>query len=558
MHPGVRLFFLFPSLAAAWSGDFSITPPAPTGMRPVVSLSDFGLVSDAEDPAPLAAHRNGRAWDAALAQCRASQAAMLKAPGPGLYRMPPGACIVFDGLEDFVFDGQGAEFVFSETDTRGAAFQIRGCHRIVLKNLAVDWDWRGQPLAWLARVAAIQSRPPVASGSWGDWELPATGKVDPARDRLKWLSANPVGDDGVPGAGREVFSVSPLRTEVLDSRRVRVFTRQAAAFSAGQLYCIRGFLYDRPAFLLDNNTHTSLQDVTIHSFPGAGFVLHGDQSHTGFLRCRIAIRPGSGRPISCTADGIHVAQSRGYLRIEDCVIGNLGDDCVNIHDNTAAGATRLDAYRLRVPVLSEWVFPVQAGDPVELRQPDFSPLGFASRVRAASYDPARKTQELALLDPLPRALPEGAIVFNRRYDSSRYILRGNTFFENRARGVLAQAGHGRIEQNLFLRNQHEALRVEATITPQWCEGHGVTDLSISQNTFDRCNPMGVSNGATIHVGTETPGGPSSYPIINDIRIVQNTFIQPRGPLVSQISASDLALTENRVIDADGIVRLDSR
>jgi hypothetical protein len=63
------------------------------------------------------------------------------------------------------------------------------------------------------------------------------------------------------------------------------------------------------------------------------------------------------RPITTTADGFHVAQSQGFIRLEDCDFGYLGDDCINIHDNIHSGVRRVNAHTLvatAIIALSIW------------------------------------------------------------------------------------------------------------------------------------------------------------------------------------------------------------
>ena len=97
---------------------------------------------------------------------------------------------------------------------------------------------------------------------------------------------------------------------------------------------------------MGSNSHLSLRDINIISFPGIGFITGGDQHHFELVRCKIAPPPGERRPITTSADGFHVAQSQGYIRLDTCEIAFTGDDCVNIHDNIHMGVRRIDDFTL--------------------------------------------------------------------------------------------------------------------------------------------------------------------------------------------------------------------
>jgi hypothetical protein len=127
------------------------------------------------------------------------------------------------------------------------------------------------------------------------------------------------------------------KIEKIDAQTVRVWSSYHVAAKPGQFYLLRHYTFEEHAIVMASNQHLSLQYVTIFSFPGIGFILGGDQHHFELLQCRIGFPENERRPITVTADGFHVDQSQGFIKLMECDFGYMGDDCINIHDNIHSG-----------------------------------------------------------------------------------------------------------------------------------------------------------------------------------------------------------------------------
>jgi hypothetical protein len=290
---------------------------------------------------------------------------------------------------------------------------------------------------------------------------------------------------------------------------------------------------------MGGNTHLSLRNVNIYTFPGIGFITGGDQHHFELLNCRIAPPANERRPITTSADGFHVAQSQGFIRLDQCEFSFMGDDCVNIHDNIHMGVRRVDDFTLVATQIVPWRCPFAAGDPVEIRNSDFSPTGFSAKLKSSTADYKKNETTLVFTQKLPPRIPTDAMLFNRRYGSHNVIIRNCYFHENRARGVLCNSADWLVENNRFFHNQHAAMLLEPDVSPGlWSEGFGARNVVVRGNSFESCNPKGAGDGS------------SPYPLLDGILFEKNQFEETPGPAITATSFRNLIIQNNIVVNND--------
>ena len=526
-------------VAPSGAQEFKVDPPEnKTG--PVLNLADFGAVADGNAPPAAGPDKNLAAFKAALKRCREVKASKLIVP-KGVYRITSGQTIVFDSLQDFVFDGGGSTFLF-HLIKGGHGMLINHCHRVVMSHFNIDWDWTIDPLASVGRVTKVDGK-----GAFFEMHFEGKAPLDPKR----WPTMNPLDEKlRVPGAGQEFGNFGPKKIDKLDDQTVRVWTTWPVPAKAGQLYLLRHYVYEKMAVILGNNTHLSLQNVNIYSFPGEGFVGGNDMDHVELLHCSITFPPGERRPITTTADGFHIDESQGYIRLEGCDFGYMGDDCVNIHDNVHSGVVRMDAHTLLAVNLVPWRCPFTPGDPVEMRNADYSPAGFTGRLKSVTPDYKNSTVTLVFNETLPGHIASGAILFNHRYGSHNVIIRNCYFHENRARGVLCNTADWLVEGNHFYHNQHSAMLLISDVGSSWSEGFGAKNVIIRNNLFDSSNCIGAGDGAVVAIGATCNGSPVYYPFLTGFLFEGNTFQEMTGPVLEGSAFQDLVFRNNKIMDME--------
>ncbi|RMD78462.1 MAG: hypothetical protein D6820_09905, partial [Lentisphaerae bacterium] len=331
----------------------------------VVSVAEFGANPHAPD--------NYTAFQQAIDACRQRKASKLIIPR-GVYHFRSHSPLYFSGFTDFVLDGQGAELIFHKS----RYMKWKNCRRIVIKNVILDWDWGKEPLAYLAKIVNIGT-----NHRFLDFKFFNVRKIDKG---IRWRSMIPLDHatlrPGLPGK-REVWNPAFNTVESLAPDVLRVYPAKSSRFTryeVGDFVCVRTYVYEYHAISFKDVSHVLLDSINIYSAAGMGFVVSGDSHHMAWKKCRIEPRPGTRRPISITADGIHVSDSNGYLSIENCVFDGQGDDAINIHDKVSKGFTRLTSNKIILHGVASWRNHHKPGHVIEFRNPDFSPTGFSATI----------------------------------------------------------------------------------------------------------------------------------------------------------------------------------
>ncbi len=512
-----------------------------------LKAEDFGLRPENPD--------NCKALSSAIEKCKEQKAAKLQIK-QGIYHFTSDEQISFEGLSDFEFDGGGSTFIFLKK--KGSLFKITNCERMLFRNLNIDWDWEKDPLASVvelveiapdrsymdlrfvdyqdfpnksARMAFLDMLDPqtLSVGSEGGFGLSLEFTKGKNKPDTEWLSGNML-------RIKESKINNPLREEKLKK---------------GQLFRLSHYYYDINGITMNDNRHLTIQDVNLYSTAGHAFLVYGDQQYWQFIRTNIVRPPNSKRPITCTADHLHIGQSKGFLKIENCEFSLGNDDCLNIHDCSAYGKKEnertISIDNLRS---GESYHP---GDIIEFRTPNYAPTG----IKIAMNKLIRKDGKafIEFEENIPGAKGDYFILFNRRYDSSNVIVRNSYFHNNRARALLLLGRNITVENNRFFRNQMGAIKIETGYTlDKWCEGYGASNIVIRNNSFDSVNPRATysnEKNPVIYMSTYLKSDPSSlkseYPILSDILVENNKFTDCPGAIAYVCSAKNVII-RNNIID----------
>jgi hypothetical protein len=525
--------------------EFEVERPQPKADAATVRASDFGFSQDAED--------NTAALNKAIKHCKESGAALLEL-APGTYRMTADAEVIFDHMSDFTLDGKGAKLVFLKK--RGSNFVLRFCERMLLRDFSFDWDWEQDPLASVVEVAGVDER--SVDFKFVEYER------FPRRDvRVAIVSSfdpvtRSVGIEGGFDRGFEFIVGRGTKPETswLSDNVLRVSTNKDHPFQPGQLFRMQHYYYDRNGIVMHSNRHVTIEDMRIYSCTGHAFVISGTQQYWQFQRVRIAApEDDPRRVITCTADHCHIAQSRGFFKMEDCEFSLGADDCLNVHDN-AGFARKTGSHSVTTQNL-RGIGSYTPGAIVELRQGDYSPSGFRSAVTGTkTVDASKGIHEISFADPVPEQLFDGFVLFNWTFDSRNVIVRNCFFHDNRARGLLLLGRDITVENNHFRHNEMGAIKIETGYTFNvWSEGYGVSNVVIRNNRFDTVNPRDVGNegkARDIYIGVYMKSDPSAertqYPILSELLFEGNTFVDTFGLVAFISSAGKVTFRDNLFVN----------
>ena len=548
--------------------DFNVELPAGNPNAPVVNAADFG-----------ATENNLKfcdAMNAAVAHCRKVGARKLVLP-KGVYHLYNSGPITFEGLKDFEFDGGGSTFIFlrdkglakmkgldaskiSNNFQDGACVKISECERVKVGNFNIDWDWAADPLGSIVRVENVCASP---GGEYIDYKFVDYDNF-PRRDlRVANLSSyDPVskliGVEGGATLGYEFYKGKNIpKMEWLSGNVLRVWhSRYSRRAKVGDFYRMQHYYYDGAGVLTHQNRHLTLSKVNVYSCRGHAFVVSGTQQYWQYLDC--SIKPPEGakaRAITCTADHLHVVNSRGYMKLIGCDFMLGADDCINVHDCTGYAVRKSDFSLETRNVRGIKMFKV--GDPIELRDDDFSPSGFTGKIKSVKpIDASKGVHEIVFADKIPQPKGEGFIMFNRYYSSGNILLRNCKFHSNRARGIIIQCPNVTVENCVIKNNEMAGMRIVTGYTPNlWSEGFGVDNLLVRGCVFESTNRTDVKADGfarDIHIGIyRTTGertGQTMYPIMSNITFEKNTFKNAYGLVAFITSSGNVVFRENIIIN----------
>ena len=429
--------------------------------------------------------------------------------------------------------------------TEKESFLINDCERLLLRNLSCDWDWAADPLASVVEV--MRTDPGTVDFKFVEYDR------FPRRDvRVSVLSSyDPVSRSIGIENGFDCLHPAP-KTWLADNI-LRVQVGNSGKYVPGSLFVMRHYNYEMHCFSIRQSRHITFEDINLYSCAGIGFIADGVQ-YGQFRRVRVA--PPENEPrraITCTADILHVFRSKGYLKIEDCEFGRSGDDCINIHDNSAY-ITQMKPDRIEARGVYDGYYRV--GDRIEFRYSDLSPTGKSAVIKQVGTADARNGIYEIVFDspavPQPLTPGDGLLIFNRAYDSRNIIIRNSSFHHNRARGILLLARDVTVENNLFRHHEMEAIKIETGYGPAWCEGYGASNIVVRGNRFEQVHKRGTENGempraVTIGVYMDSILK-TECRILSDILFEDNLFIDSFGLIASISSARNVIFRNNTFAD----------
>jgi len=280
--------------------------------------------------------------------------------------------------------------------------------------------------------------------------------------------------------------------------------------------------------------------------------MHGTQHHTLFDHVDIvAPKDDPRRVITCAADHLHVARSRGYIKMVNCEFSLGGDDIFNMHDNS--GFARAQGPKTIRTQNANAYGRLAKGTKVELRHGDYSPTDFIGTVAGVKpVDARRGVYDITFEEPVPVQKDDGFVMFDRTFDTHNVIVRDCFFHDNRARGLLILARDVTVENNVFRHQEMGAIKIETGYTfNAWSEGYGVSNVVIRGNRFENQNPSGSNSlhrERTIYAGIYLRRDPSEdvtdYPIIRDLLFERNTFLNSCGVAAYVTSAQNVTFLDN--------------
>lgn len=495
-----------------------------------VNASDFGVSTAADD--------NYSAFCKAIEYCKANPNITLKVDG-GKYYFRTDKAIMLDGLKNVLIDADGAQFIFENPNY----FHIVNCNCIEIRGLGITWNLDVSRLASLVKIRN-------ASKESHSFELEFTELNEVSAD-IPIMAFTKYDSEALTPGTRQDFKENyvyqfpgSIKTVEKTGHNVLKVTHDGSLdnYTDGEVYLLRHHVYGGNAFNVYNTSNITFSGIKLYAVAGMGWLIENRSEHFQLLGCVIGLDPEhDDNRISTTADGVHIANTNGKFRISGCDFSFMGDDDVNVHDNIATITDKLDEKTVEIYTNAN---NFAAGDTAIFSSKGFDRLGFSAEVTSV------EGKKLTFDKELPDYIVKDCIVSNGSIDSGNYVISGNYFHENRARGLLLQSNNGLCENNRFYKIMANPIKVIMDISSGlWLEGTGVNGLVIRNNSFVECNVVEWS--AQISISTNIDGKSADSTFFYNITVENNSFDNFYGRLVDASNVSNLKICGNRLNNKDG-------
>lgn len=495
-----------------------------------VNASDFGVSTAADD--------NYSAFCKAIEYCKANPNITLKVDG-GKYYFRTDKSIMLDGLKNVLIDADGVQFIFENPNY----FHIVNCNCIEIRGLGITWNLDVSRLASLVNIRN-------ASKESHSFELEFTELNEVSAD-IPIMAFTKYDPETLTPGTRQDFKENyvyqfpgSIKTVEKTGHNVLKVTHDGSLdnYTDGEVYLLRHHVYGGNAFNVYNTSNITFSGIKLYAVAGMGWLIENRSEHFQLLGCVIGLDPEhDDNRISTTADGVHIANTNGKFRISGCDFSFMGDDDVNVHDNIATVTDKLDEKTVEIYTNAN---NFAAGDTAIFSSKGFDRLGFSAEVTSV------EGKKLTFDKELPDYIVKDCIVSNGSIDSGNYVISGNYFHENRARGLLLQSNNGLCENNRFYKIMANPIKVIMDISSGlWLEGTGVNGLVIRNNSFVECNVVEWS--AQISISTNIDGKSADSTLFYNITVENNSFDNFYGRLVDASNVSNLKICDNRVNNKDG-------
>ena len=495
-----------------------------------VNASDFGVSTAADD--------NYSAFCKAIEYCKANPNITLKVDG-GKYYFRTDKAIMLDGLKNVLIDADGAQFIFENPNY----FHIVNCNCIEIRGLGITWNLDVSRLASLVKIRN-------ASKESHSFELEFTELNEVSAD-IPIMAFTKYDPETLTPGTRQDFKENyvyqfpgSIKTVEKTGHNVLKVTHDGSLdnYTDGEVYLLRHHVYGGNAFNVYNTSNITFSGIKLYAVAGMGWLIENRSEHFQLLGCVIGLDPEhDDNRISTTADGVHIANTNGKFRISGCDFSFMGDDDVNVHDNIATVTDKLDEKTVEIYTNAN---NFAAGDTAIFSNKSFDSLGFSAEVTSV------EGKKLTFDKELPDYIVKDCIVSNGSIDSGNYVISGNYFHENRARGLLLQSNNGLCENNRFYKTMANPIKVIMDISSGlWLEGTGVNGLVIRNNSFVECNVVEWS--AQISISTNIDGKSADSTLFYNITVGNNSFDNFYGRLVDASNVSNLKICGNRVNNKGG-------
>ncbi|MDR3262464.1 MAG: right-handed parallel beta-helix repeat-containing protein [Tannerella sp.] len=461
--------------------------------------------------------------------------------------------IDFENLE---IDGQNSEFIFHG---KIIPFVVERSENIRLKNVVIDWEY---PFYLQCHIIASNTQTGEV-----EVEIPEGFHYTFHNERLSiagegW-SEPELGNNIVFDAGTKAIAYrtnlytihypysSDIRATDLGNRRFRLKTTfEEKAPPAGMILTFKGERNNRhsPAIHVIDSKQFRADSVTVHHC--GGMALIAEKSENIYInRLNVALREGSNRIVTATADATHFCNCKGEVVVENCLFENMLDDATNMHGTYMKVEEVVDDYTViaRLGHFQQYGYRWGApGDRIQVISKDtLLPKG---NTEIKTFTPVNDQYFRITFNTKVKGLIEvGDGVENMSWYAT-FTFRNNRVRNNRARSILLSVPKAILIENNTFSSQMAGILFEGDMHG-WFESGAVREVIIRGNTF-LDGAYGDADFPTIFINPRQEVILPEKPYEQNIVIENNVFKTFNAALVRGHSVDGFVFRNNTIADSD--------
>ncbi len=324
---------------------------------------------------------------------------------------------------------------------------------------------------------------------------------------------------------------------------LKVVGRLPADFRTGEILQCRNIRRKEAAVWITSSSKVKVQDVAIYSTPGFS-ILAQMSSNITFERIHCIPRPDSGRSSAGWADFLHFSACAGAIEIRGCELIGTQDDAINVHGIYLRVLSHPSSNQLVLGFghAQTWGFvPYLLNDRVAIVDRETLQVITTGIVKSASLtSPHELVLDLQHAVSFPGATSQCCVENLTR--SPSVVISGCTIESIPTRGILV----GSRSKIVVHKNRvGPGVTCALAVCPDardWYESAPVGDLTIDENTFDRCGSPVLQVNASIAT--------HAAPVHDLISVMDNEFIMSDGLALEESFVSRIRFIKNRIDAAD--------
>ncbi len=446
------------------------------------------------------------------------------------------------GMEDFVVDGNGSEFVFYGSIM---PFEIKESKNITIKNFSIDVM---TSLTIGMKVTDVKDNCVYADVVGGNYHInngvisfsDGYGNVNVCSA----VTIRSMGDDikFLPNScGIAVNSNEKVYFEENGENKIKIFDiDEKYGIKKGMNIGACGSVRRSCNIHIADSENINIENVVMYKGYAMGVIA---QMTKNVSVDRVVVKAKEGELNSLVADATHFVHCQGLVKVTNCSFSEQGDDALNIHGIFTKIADKTEDY-----ILIKYMHKQAKGINIYKKGSTIATLDPESLIPNGTY--TIKDVEVVSIDYTKiyveggtKNINVGDVVEDLTW-SCDLIFENNKIANNRGRGMLIGAKGKVVIRNNYFNSTGAAILFESD-GRFWFESGATTDVVIENNVFDDCCYVKAWGKGVIVLNPRAKIEEGKY-YHKYIKICNNKFISCKGKIISADNVENIVVKDNKI------------